>query len=122
VGDNAILGGGTGFHQFIRVGEGAIVDEGIMLTLDLPPFLVGVGRNEIGGLNLIGLKRRGVSSKAVQELKQAYYAVYLATGSITGLAAAALASGEYTMPEARRFLEFFASSKRGFARVRSGSL
>jgi UDP-N-acetylglucosamine acyltransferase len=121
VGDNAILGGGAGFHQFIRVGEGVMVGDGIVLTLDLPPFLLAVGRNDVGGLNLIGLRRSGVSSPAVQELKQAYGAVYLATGSIVDLAAAALAGGDYATPEARRFLGFFANSKRGFARARSGN-
>jgi UDP-N-acetylglucosamine acyltransferase len=119
VGDNAILGGASLYHQFIRVGEGVMIGGGARLTLDLPPFILAAERNEIVGLNLIGLKRRGVPREAVQELKQAFRAVFFTPGNIVAVAAAELASGRYPSPEARRFLGFFANSKRGFARARN---
>ena len=119
VGDDAILGGAALFHQFMRVGEGVMVGGGTQMTLDLPPFTLAAGRDDVIGLNLIGLKRRGVPRATVMEIKKAFRAVYFATGNIVDVAAAALASGEYASPEARRFLEFFKDSKRGFARARS---
>ena len=122
VGDHSILGGGAGFHQFVRIGEGVLVGGLAQTTLDLPPFVLVVGRDDVVGLNLIGLKRRGVARAAVQELKKAFRAVYFERGNIIDLAAAALATGEYPSPEARRFLEFFANSKRGFARARSADI
>ena len=89
------------------------------MTVDLPPFTLAAGRDDVIGLNLIGLKRRGVPRPAVMEIKKAFRAVYFATGNIIEVAAAALATGEYASSEARRFLEFFKESKRGFARARS---
>ena len=118
VGDHAILGGGSAYHQFIRVGEGTMVGGVARCTLDLPPFSLVVERDEVIGLNLIGLKRRGVVGPAVEQLKEAFRAVYFTPGKIREIAAKFLAGGGFTAPEARRFLEFFAGGQRGFARPR----
>jgi UDP-N-acetylglucosamine acyltransferase len=64
----------------------------------------------------VGLKRRGFSREAIGELKRAFRAVYFGAGNIRELAAAQLTGG-YVTAEARRFLEFFAGGKRGFARA-----
>lgn len=118
VGDHAILGGGSLFHQFIRVGERAMVSGGSRCTLDLPPFGLVAERDEVVGLNLVGLKRAGIARESVRQLKEAFRAVYLGAGNIRELASEALASGRYTAAEARSFLEFFAGGTRGFARLR----
>jgi len=118
IGDHAILGGAAGFHQFVRVGEGAMVSGGARCALDIPPFCLGAERDEIIGLNLIGLRRRGVPREAVIQLKEAYRLVYFTRGNIREIAAAALGGGKFAAPEARRFLEFFGGGKRGFGRAR----
>ena len=118
VGDYAILGGGAGFHQFMRIGEGVIVSGGARCSRDLPPFVMAAERDEIAGLNFVGLRRRGVVGEAAAQLKEAYRTVYTTTGNIREVAKAALDSGKYTAPEGRRFLEFFAGGTRGFARTR----
>ena len=116
--DHAILGGGSAYHQFLRVGEGTMVGGVARCTLDLPPFSLVAERDEVIGLNLIGLKRRGVAAPAVQQLKEAFRAVYFTPGNIREIAAKTLAGGAFDAPEARRFLEFFAGGQRGFARPR----
>ena len=118
VGDNCFLGGAAGFHQFVRIGEGAIVSGGARIAQDVPPYAMAAERNEVIGFNLIGLKRRGVSREAIRELKAAFRAVYFAPGNIREVATQALAGETYRSAEARRFLEFFVSGKRGFARAR----
>lgn len=119
VGDHAFLGGGAVFHQFIRVGESAMVSGGSRISLDLAPFLMVAERNEIVGLNLVGLRRRGFSRAAIGELKAAFRTVYFTPGNIRTVAAAALAEDCFATVEARRFLEFFAAGGgRGFARAR----
>jgi UDP-N-acetylglucosamine acyltransferase len=118
IGDHAILGGGAVFHQFIRVGERTMVSGGSRCSLDLPPFALAAERDEVVGLNLVGLKRSGLPRETIRELKAAFRAVYFAPGNIRELAAAELASGRYGSDEGRRFLEFFAGGKRGFARAR----
>lgn len=118
VGDHAILGGAAVFHQFIRVGERCMVSGGSRCSLDLPPYGLVAERDDVAGLNLVGLKRMGLAREAVRQLKDAFRAVYFGVGNIRELAAAGLASGAYTAAEARRFLEFFAGGTRGFARAR----
>jgi UDP-N-acetylglucosamine acyltransferase len=118
VADNAFLGGAAVFHQFTRVGEGVMVSGNSSITRDLAPYTLVAERDEVIGLNVVGLARRGHSREAIRELKAAFYAVYSAPGNIRELAAAALASGGCKTGEARRFLEFFAGGKRGFARLK----
>jgi UDP-N-acetylglucosamine acyltransferase len=86
------------------------------ITRDLAPFIIVAERDEVSGLNLVGLKRRGVSRDVIRELKEAFRAVFVTPGNIRNLAARALASGKFGTAEARRFLEFFAAGKRSFAR------
>lgn len=118
VGDHCFLGGGAGFHQFVRVGEGAVVSGASRIAQDVPPFAMAAERNEVIGLNLVGLKRRGVSREAIRELKEAFRVVYFTAGNIREVATQAAAGGCFHTVEARRFLEFFVSGKRGFARAR----
>jgi len=76
VGRHTFLGGGAGFHQFCRIGEGVIVSGLARIAQDIPPFAMAAERNEIIGLNLIGLKRRGFDRATIGEIKDAFRAVY----------------------------------------------
>jgi UDP-N-acetylglucosamine acyltransferase len=91
LGDYVILGGGGGFHQFMRIGEGTMVGGGARCTVDLPPFSLAAERDELVGLNVLGLKRRGVSREAIRELKAAFQRVYTSAGNIREVAAPAAA-------------------------------
>ena len=88
------------------------------ITRDVPHFVMVAERDDVIGINLIGLKRRGIGREVIAQLKQAYHDVYFTSGNIRTVAAAAQADGKFTTPEARRFLEFFADGKRSFARAR----
>ncbi len=118
VGRHTFLGGGAGFHQFCRVGEGAVVGGLARIAQDIPPFVMAAERNEIIGLNLIGLKRRGLGRAAIGEIKKAFRLVYFTPGNIRDVARAALEEGTFSTPEAQQFLTFFTGGKRGFARAR----
>lgn len=117
VGAFTFVGGGAAIHQFCRIGESAMIAGIARITRDLAPFTITAERDEVSGLNLVGLKRRGFSRDTIRELKEAFRTVYFATGNIRELAAAALAGGGYVSAEARHFLGFFAEGKRGFARA-----
>ena len=118
VGDHCFLGGSAGFHQFVRVGVGAIVSGNARITRDIAPFTMVAERDEVSGLNLIGLKRRGAPREAIRELKEAFRTVYFTPGNIREVATQALGGPAFRTDEARRFLEFFSGGKRGFARTR----
>jgi UDP-N-acetylglucosamine acyltransferase len=73
VADDVIIGGLAGIHQFVRLGRGAIIGAGAMVAHDVIPFaLVQSPRGEVEGLNLVGLKRRGVSRADIAALRSAY--------------------------------------------------
>ena len=118
VGRHTFLGGGAGFHQFCRIGEGVIVSGLARIAQDIPPFAMAAERNEIIGLNLIGLKRRGFDRATIGEIKDAFRVVYFTSGNIREVAAAALAADTFKTVQAREFLAFFTEGKRGFARAR----
>jgi len=118
IGDNAFFGGGVGIHQFCRIGENVMISGHASITRDVPPCVMAAERDDVIGLNLLGLKRRGFSRVAITELKDAFRVVYFTPGNIRDVAAEALAGGEFSTVEARHFLGFFTGGKRGFIRAR----
>lgn len=71
--DDVIVGGLCGIHQFVRIGQGAIIGAVTMVTNDVIPYgLVQAPRGELDGLNLVGLKRRGVSRADITALRAAF--------------------------------------------------
>lgn len=73
LGDDVIVGGLSGIHQWVRVGRGAIIGAVTMVTNDvLPHGLVQGPRGDLDGLNLVGLKRRGVSRAEITALRAGY--------------------------------------------------
>ncbi len=73
LGDDVIVGGLSGIHQWVRVGRGAIIGAVTMVTNDvLPHGLVQGPRGELDGLNLVGLKRRGVQRSEITALRAGY--------------------------------------------------
>jgi UDP-N-acetylglucosamine acyltransferase len=121
VGEHAILGGASVYHQFVRVGRGVMVGGGSRISLDLPPYTLAAERNEVVGLNLLGLKRRQVSREAIRELKEAFRLIYGATGSLKDTATGLLGENRFTTGEAQNFLTFFVEKTRGIARLRDGA-
>jgi UDP-N-acetylglucosamine acyltransferase len=73
VDDYAGVGGMVGVHQFVRIGRMAFIGGFSKLVQDVPPYFMIQGNpGSVRGLNIEGMKRRGVSREAVNELKEAY--------------------------------------------------
>ncbi len=71
--DDVIIGGLSGVHQWVRIGQGAIIGAVTMVTNDVIPYgLVQAPRGHLDGLNLVGLKRRGVARKDITALRAAF--------------------------------------------------
>ena len=116
IGRRAFVSGGVVIHQFSRVGELSMIGGGSKVNLDVPPFFTvdGVPARAVG-LNLVGLKRAGVSPPDLLALKQAYRLLYRsklaardAVREIEGL------SSDLT----RRLARFVRESERGICRER----
>jgi UDP-N-acetylglucosamine acyltransferase len=71
--DDVIIGGLSGIHQWVRIGRGAIIGAVTMVTNDVIPYgLVQAPRGELDGLNLVGLKRKGVARSDITALRAAF--------------------------------------------------
>ncbi len=112
--DRGLLSGNCMVHQFVRVGTLALMQGGAAISKDLPPFTVATGLNGICGLNVIGLRRAGLTSEQRLELKRLYHALFRSGNNFRAALAAALA--DFSSPAAKTLLEFCAAAKRGVCR------
>ena len=71
--ESASLGGGVLVHQFCRIGAHVFIGGGFRAVQDVPPFILAAGEPlRYGGINSIGLKRRGFTKEAMTNIKKAY--------------------------------------------------
>ena len=78
VADYAILGGLVGVHQFARIGAHSFVGAGSLVTEDVIPFgMVSGNRAVLGGLNLVGLKRRNFERDEINSLRAAFKDIFM---------------------------------------------
>ena len=93
IGDDVIFGGLAAVQQFCRVGKGAMIGGLTGVNRDVIPYAMAFGDHvELAGLNLIGLKRRGLSRDTINAMRAAFRAVfYGAAGSLADRARAARA-------------------------------
>jgi len=110
VDDGAFLGGGSTFHQFMHVGRLVMVQGSSAFGKDLPPFIVAAERNYVFGLNIVGMRRAGLSANDRSEIKEAFKLVYL-SGLNTSQALSKAETMTFGAP-AREFLDFVASAKK----------
>jgi UDP-N-acetylglucosamine acyltransferase len=122
IGDRAFISGNCLIHQFARVGRLAMMAGGSAIQKDLPPFCItrSSTSNTLIGLNVIGLRRAGVSPSERQQLKQALRLLYL-SGLSTPDAIAKLEQ-ELPSPLVQELCGFVRQSQRGICKFfRRGS-
>jgi UDP-N-acetylglucosamine acyltransferase len=76
VADGAFISGNVVVHQFVRIGRLAMVGGLSRVNQDIPPFMMVVGDSRVWGVNLVGLKRAGLSANERKDIKQAYNILY----------------------------------------------
>ena len=114
--DDAIIGGLTGVHQFVRIGRMSILGGFTKAVKDVPPYMMADGDPlKIFGPNKVGLERHGVSAEAQQALKEAYKIVFRT--ELTVVKALERIEAELApLPEVRNFVEFIRKSERGISK------
>jgi UDP-N-acetylglucosamine acyltransferase len=119
VDDGAFLGGGSTFHQLMHVGRLVMVQGSSAFGKDLPPFVIAAERNYVFGLNIVGMRRAGLSANDRNEIKEAFKLVYL-SGLNISQAIGKAATMSFGAP-AREFLDFVANAKkRGICPLKRG--
>jgi UDP-N-acetylglucosamine acyltransferase len=82
VGDFVIMGGLAAIHQHSRIGKHAFVGGGAIVTQDVIPYGSVIGNQaKLGGLNLIGLKRRGFSREVIDDIRASYRMLFADEGT-----------------------------------------
>ncbi|MBM3857598.1 MAG: acyl-ACP--UDP-N-acetylglucosamine O-acyltransferase [Verrucomicrobia bacterium] len=114
--DRVVLGGGSVFHQFIKVGTLAMVRGGSRISKNIPPYLMAYESNLVSGLNVVGLRRAGMSIESRMELKRAFRLIYRTGLNVTEALRAA--RQDRWSGEVLAFFDFIEqSSKRGICKV-----
>ena len=110
VDDQAFVGGGSTFHQNMRVGRLVMVQGSSAFGKDLPPFVMAAERNSVVGLNVIGLRRAGFSTQDRDDIKAAFKLLYLSGLNLSQAIekAATMSLGVF----GREFFDFVESAKK----------
>jgi UDP-N-acetylglucosamine acyltransferase len=116
IGRFAVIGGITGIHQFVRIGEYAFVGACSAVLQDIPPYVKVQGNMaKPYGLNVVGLRRHGFSAEAIHALKQAYRIVFL-SGLNTSQALEKLEQELSGFSAVQPFIDFIKRSQRGISK------
>lgn len=79
IGDHAFLGGFAAVHQFVRIGECAMIGGQSRIRADVVPFCLAYVES-LMGLNVVGLRRRGVKRSELLALRRAYRKLFVGEG------------------------------------------
>lgn len=80
-GDFVFMGGLSAAHQFTRIGAYAMIAGMTGLRSDVIPYGLAIGAiGRLGGLNVVGMKRRGMARPTMHAVRKAYRMMFLGKG------------------------------------------
>jgi UDP-N-acetylglucosamine acyltransferase len=115
--DRVLLSGNSAVHQNCRVGRLALLSATSISTKDLPPFAIQEGRNRLAGVNIIGMRRAGLSNTQIQAVQQAYR-ILLHSGLMMRDALARIEKELGHIDTALEIIKFIRICKRGICTTR----
>ncbi len=113
VGSRAFISGNVAVHQFARVGRLAMLGGGAMISKDVPPFCTmrPAMENVVAGLNVVGMRRAGVSSADRAAVRRAFKLLYHSGLNVSQ--AQEQLETQFSEGLARELFDFIAESERG---------
>ncbi len=110
--DNVTVSGNSAVHQFCRMGRLSFLSGTSASTKDVPPFVIQQEINIVVGVNVVGMRRAGLSSMQISAIRRLYHIVYLQNLSLPNAIQRAEAElGDVDVVQ--EFLQFVRESKRG---------
>tara|TARA_Y100001970_G_C14106047_1_gene788179 strand:+ start:256 stop:1038 length:783 start_codon:yes stop_codon:yes gene_type:complete len=83
INENAIIGGNSAIHQFVKIGKYAMIGGMSGVEKDIIPYGLYIGiRSNLKGINIIGLKRKGLSNKTITKINLAVKKIFNKMNSI----------------------------------------
>ncbi|ADQ13896.1 acyl-ACP--UDP-N-acetylglucosamine O-acyltransferase [Halanaerobium hydrogeniformans] len=114
--DSAVVSGMTGIHQFVRVGKMSMVGAHSKVVKDVPPYILVDGHPAgVNGINVVGLRRNGISPELRKEIKRAYKILYRSKLNIAD-AIEKMDQELDASQEIEHFLRFLRNASRGICR------
>jgi UDP-N-acetylglucosamine acyltransferase len=112
VGDNVVFGGGVAVRQFVRIGEGAMLVGLSGIRADVIPYGMAHGPlAHLIGLNVIGMRRHGLSKADIHQVRVAYQLLFFGEGEFKHRLERV--ATEYAQnPLVERIVEFIRAGKR----------
>jgi UDP-N-acetylglucosamine acyltransferase len=113
--DHATISAGSGVHQFCRVGRHAFIGGYSVVTKDALPFAKTVGNRpaRIYGVNIIGLRRRGMSPEILSKVQRAYRYLLQSKLNTSRALTAIEHDPDLACEDVLYLVDFIRSSKRG---------
>jgi UDP-N-acetylglucosamine acyltransferase len=74
--DGVFLSGNSAVHQFVRVGRLALLGGASGSSKDIPPFAIQQYINILCGVNVIGMRRAGMSGAQIDAVRRAYHVIF----------------------------------------------
>ncbi len=117
LGNHVVIGGLTPIHQFVHIGDYAMIGGASALSQDIPPFCLAEGnRANLRGLNLTGL-RRAMKREDINALKTAYKELFEEGNPLQEIAQSIFQSTN--SEKVKQLCEFIMASKRGIPFTRT---
>ncbi len=114
--DKAVIGGLVAIHQFVRVGKLSIIGGCSKVVQDIPPYSTCDGHPaRVYGLNLVGLRRNGVSRETIELLERVFKLLFN-SGLTRAHALERIAKEIPLSDEISYLIDFVKNSKRGISR------
>ena len=117
VGDGAYLSGNSVVHQFVRIGRLALLSGVSGSSKDIPPFIIQQDINSVTGVNVVGMRRAGMSHAEIGAVRQAYQILFR-EGQTMPHALARLEAELGTVGPVAELIAFVRGSSRGINTVR----
>ena len=115
VDDFAIISAVVLCHQFCHIGSYVMIQGGCRFSQDIPPFVIaGKEPTRYCGLNIVGLRRRGFSKEAIDNIHEAYRLLYSKGLMKEGIEE--IRKTLPTSPEIEYIIKFVENSQRGIIR------
>jgi UDP-N-acetylglucosamine acyltransferase len=113
--DQAFISGGVVIHQYSKIGRLAMIGGNSRVNSDVPPYFLYSDFNVTPkGLNLVGLRRAGLSKEEIAALKSAYRILYRSGLKLDE--ALGRIEAELNSDHTRHLVNFIRGSKRGICR------
>jgi UDP-N-acetylglucosamine acyltransferase len=74
--DGVFLSGNSAVHQFSRLGRLCLLSGTSSTTKDIPPFIMVQHVNVVVGVNVVGMRRAGLSNAQIEAVRKAYHVLY----------------------------------------------